>query len=273
MLVAGVTVAGADDLGVDKDGKKNIGDIIRYIGRHFGQRGEAGLFVGEWGTNLLLSLPVFGLDDDDVLRLTPLAGELMGEALAAAIKKNPLLSPMLSEPTDWTRIRKGGLPPDHWASGRPFVREHHQSIENAVKYAIDRRQMNRVLEAINSLQRVPFCINEPVLKFILAYKPPQAPEPESPPLWQRRKFKEHIKAKTNYTAFRYDTAIAEALLWERFWVPLEIEFRGRVCPIPYFNFAKEDRTRALFLFADGEPIGEEGLRWLKAHVASTGDGN
>jgi DNA-directed RNA polymerase len=29
----------------------------------------------------------------------------------------------------------------------------------------------------------------------------------------------------------------------------------------------------LFLFGDGEPIGEEGLKWLKAHVAATADGN
>jgi DNA-directed RNA polymerase len=32
-------------------------------------------------------------------------------------------------------------------------------------------------------------------------------------------------------------------------------------------------VRALFLFADCEPIGEEGLKWLKAHVAGTANGN
>ena len=29
--------------------------------------------------------------------------------------------------------------------------------------------------------------------------------------------------------------------------------------------------RALFLFADGEPIGDEGLKWLKVHTANCGD--
>ena len=33
------------------------------------------------------------------------------------------------------------------------------------------------------------------------------------------------------------------------------------------------RFRGLFLFANGAPIGEEGLRWLKAHVAGQADGN
>jgi DNA-directed RNA polymerase, mitochondrial len=38
-----------------------------------------------------------------------------------------------------------------------------------------------------------------------------------------------------------------------------------------FNFQRDDRVRALFLFADGEPIGEEGLYWLKVHLANCGD--
>ena len=58
----------------------------------------------------------------------------------------------------------------------------------------------------------------------------------------------------------------------RFYVPLNIDFRGRVYPIPHFNFTRDDRVRGLFLFADGKPIGEEGLLWLKAHVAARADG-
>jgi DNA-directed RNA polymerase len=56
-------------------------------------------------------------------------------------------------------------------------------------------------------------------------------------------------------------------------VPLNIDFRGRVYGIPHFNFAREDHVRALFLFADGERIGEDGLQWLKAHVAATAKSN
>jgi DNA-directed RNA polymerase, mitochondrial len=60
---------------------------------------------------------------------------------------------------------------------------------------------------------------------------------------------------------------------ERFYVPLNIDFRGRIYGASHFNFQREDHVRALFLFADGEPIGEEGLLWLKAHVAARADGN
>jgi DNA-directed RNA polymerase, mitochondrial len=55
-------------------------------------------------------------------------------------------------------------------------------------------------------------------------------------------------------------------------VPLNIDFRGRTYAIPHFNFQREDCVRALFLFADDEPIGDEGLKWLKAHVAACADG-
>jgi DNA-directed RNA polymerase, mitochondrial len=58
----------------------------------------------------------------------------------------------------------------------------------------------------------------------------------------------------------------------RFYVPLNIDFRGRIYAIPHFNFQREDCVRALFLFADGEPIGEQGLNWLKAHIAACADG-
>ena len=60
---------------------------------------------------------------------------------------------------------------------------------------------------------------------------------------------------------------------ERFWVPLNIDFRGRLYGIPHFNFSRADHIRGLFVFADGEPIGEDGLRWLKAHGAARADGN
>jgi DNA-directed RNA polymerase, mitochondrial len=49
-------------------------------------------------------------------------------------------------------------------------------------------------------------------------------------------------------------------------------FRGRVYPIPHFNFTRDDRVRGLFLFADSKPIGANGLRCLKAHVAARADG-
>ena len=59
--------------------------------------------------------------------------------------------------------------------------------------------------------------------------------------------------------------------YQRFYTAINLEWRGRVYCVPSFNFQREDRVRALFLFADGEPIGDEGIYWLKVHVANCGD--
>ena len=52
---------------------------------------------------------------------------------------------------------------------------------------------------------------------------------------------------------------------------MNLDFRGRINAVPHFNLYRADRVRALFLFADGEPIGDEGLKWLKVHTANCGD--
>jgi DNA-directed RNA polymerase, mitochondrial len=55
------------------------------------------------------------------------------------------------------------------------------------------------------------------------------------------------------------------------WTPMDLDFRGRVYGAPHFNFQRDERVRALFLFADGEPVGHEGLKWLKVQVANRAD--
>jgi DNA-directed RNA polymerase len=110
--------------------------------------------------------------------------------------------------------------------------------------------MRGVLDAINAMQAVPFAINVPLLEFMLRTGP-----------------------KVPGYAWEIDMITAEAMACrDRFWIPLNIDFRGRIYGIPHFNFQREDHVRALFLFADGEPIGEDGLLWLKAHVAARADG-
>jgi DNA-directed RNA polymerase len=52
----------------------------------------------------------------------------------------------------------------------------------------------------------------------------------------------------------------------KFWTPCNIDTRGRLYGLPHFSFQREDHVRSLFLFAEGEPIGNE-LRWLEAAAA------
>ena len=276
LLVAGVSVAAANYLGTDDEGEKNLRDIALWIGRNIRpsvSEREVNLKVGAWGIEMLLSLPAFKLDGE-LLKMTATAYDLMDGVLARAVASHPLLSPLTTPPVPWTHVRTGGLPADHWAAGIPLIREHHRSIEAAARKAIGMRRMQPVLDAVNVLQRVAFTINNPVLDFVKRDGKPPLPEGQRPPIWQQEKRQEWIEARENHRAFNIDMVTADAMAdVEHFWVPLNIDFRGRIYGIPHFNFAREDRVRALFLFADGEPIGEEGLKWLKAHVAGAAGGD
>jgi len=48
--------------------------------------------------------------------------------------------------------------------------------------------------------------------------------------------------------------------------------RGRVYPLPSFSFIRGDHIRALFEFAEGKPIGDDGLKALKIHLANVAAG-
>ena len=232
--------------------------------------------MGEWAFNMLLALPgVFALDPADVLELTADANDFLDEVLSQAVDNNPLLYPVTTPPLDWTQVNKGGLPAEHWARVS-LIGDNHPAIMGAVRKAIGTGQMQPVLDAVNSLQRVPYRINEHVYEFILRDGEPPGPDDDRPPVWQEQKYKEWQQASAAHLqAFNKDMVFAHSMLATagRFYVPLNMDCRGRVNAIPHFSFYREDRVRALFLFADGEPIGEDGLKWLKAHVARTANGN
>jgi DNA-directed RNA polymerase len=157
--------------------------------------------------------------------------------------------------------------------------------------------MRPALAALNALQSVPFTINERVLGVIRECdargievkglpSTDTQPRPKRPDNWNDlpkttkaewyEEFngvnKNNRKAASDRVLFADDMSTAGLMAeHDRFWMPMYFDWRGRVYSAASFNFLREDRVRALFLFADGEPIGEEGLYWLKVHVANRGD--
>nr|CAB3503932.1 unnamed protein product [Digitaria exilis] len=56
---------------------------------------------------------------------------------------------------------------------------------------------------------------------------------------------------------------------EGFYYPHNLDFRGRAYPMhPYLNHLGSDLCRGVLEFAEGRPLGESGLRWLKIHLAN-----
>jgi DNA-directed RNA polymerase, mitochondrial len=158
--------------------------------------------------------------------------------------------------------------------------------------------MQPALDAVNTLRSVAFKINTRVLevleqcadrgikvKGLVPANLKRAPKPNAfaweamEPSQQGRfhaKNAEVDKRNRGHLSdrllFAEDMKTAYAMLeHRRFYTPMNCDWRGRVYGLSHFNFQREDRVRALFLFADGEPIGAEGLEWLKVHTANCGD--
>lgn len=58
-------------------------------------------------------------------------------------------------------------------------------------------------------------------------------------------------------------------LHDKFYFPHNVDFRGRAYPIPpNLNHIGDDLSRGLLQFDNGKPLGENGFKWLKIHLAN-----
>lgn len=56
---------------------------------------------------------------------------------------------------------------------------------------------------------------------------------------------------------------------EKLYFPHNMDFRGRVYPIPpHLNHMGSDINRGILEFSEAKPLGENGLYWLKVHLAN-----
>lgn len=264
--------------------------------------------VGAWLVETLLeSLPdVFVLEEREgsrdayYLQITEGALKLACDAFEQAVRLRPVMFPSEWPPLPWQSLTLGGPRDPAGHHSTKVVRTLHQETQGLVRAAISDGQMQPTLDALNTIQRVPWTINKRVLEVILecekrgiavkggvkGWGVPPAKDvtlPEYPEGGSASELKQWgidcARAKrTNRTlagerlGFRADLTTAKMLAEnERFYVPHNLDWRGRVYGLSHFNFQRDDRVRALFLFDRGEAIGEDGLRWLKIHTANCGD--
>lgn len=262
---------------------------------------ERRLQAGTWAVDQLLThLPdVFitsANGQEKVLTITESTLAYVDNFIADIVRRHPVWLPKTQEPPPWTDWDNGGTSDKRLSLALRLVRSQHKSVAAAVRKAISDGTMKPALDALNVLQAVAWSINSRVLDVIrecdatgiyvpgLPRNDEQIPEAHSewrdlPPDEQAallRKADQVRKINRRLVGDRallsMDMSTAELMVaHSRFWTPMNLDWRGRVYGLPSFNFQREDRVRALFLFADGEPIGEEGLYWLKVHVANCGD--
>lgn len=247
--------------------------------------------LGAWGRSVLLAaLPdVFAMSEDaNFLHLTEEAAAVRTALVDSVMSRNPVFLPMAVPPKPWGGLYGGG-PLDGRHAGTQVMRTYHRPVKATVKAAALSGAMAPFFDALNALQSVPFAINAPVLSALKACLEAGVPVEGLPaqsmerPLGdpkddaEKRKLR-HERAKVYYynakqssvdIGLRLALRTADLLVdLDRFYTPMNADFRGRVYSVTNFHFQREDRVRALFLFAEGEALGERGLYWLKVHTAN-----
>ncbi len=270
---------------------------------------ERRLRAGEWVLLILLEQlrDVFTVMDapredgkeggeDKFVTLTPAADKHVATIVEQIIEKNTTRLPSADAPRPWTQWDQGAYWDKRRSRSLTLVRKRATETEEAVRQAIRSGEIEPTLRALNALQSVPWTINKRILDVLCRCEEldikvsgvPEAgglpPEDETPADLTEgeriaRKIEQHERHKagrrliSDRALFVEDLKTAGVLAeYKCFYTPMNLDFRGRVNNIPHFHFQREDRVRALFLFAEDEPLGDKGLYWLKVHTANCGDG-
>ena len=281
LLIAGVTACYSVEA-IRRDGEPQeytYAVVCDWIGHGLGfRKGEASLLVGALGNDLLVTLDdVFAQTEDDAvcLNLSESTDRFLDGVIARGISNSPYIFPMLEMPAPWTQVRAGPLSQTMWAN--THILERHRSNIEVARKAITDGRMQPVLDAANYLGRVPLRINTHVLNFALNRPDVDKPLPRQP--WLVDKFLKQEAGRLKYHQLNLGIAQALEQHWG-FYLPYDLDWRGRIYSISHFAYAREDIIRALFEFAEGAVVDDTGpiddercLYWLKAHIAGMADGN
>lgn len=265
--------------------------------------------AGEWGLTLLQeTMPdVFTIDEPVVIRgksqervwrITDHGMAMAMSAVQEAVLKSPVYQPRTEPPKAWDTLVMRVAEDDRTLDRAQLIRTFHKDVLSAAKHAIRTGAMAPALKGLNALQAVPFTINTWILDLMVdCYNRgikvegiPRREQLEIPARMADAEFKElsiparRLLSKTirglhkanrantaDTVQFVEDIETAQRLApVERWYTPMNWDWRTRTYALTRFNFQREDRVRSLFLFANGKPIGEEGIKWLKIHVANCG---
>jgi DNA-directed RNA polymerase len=200
----------------------------------------------------------------------------------------PLYLPMVVKPNPWTSPFTGG----YYTHRTTLVKT--RSLPYLEELANKPEQMANVYKATNLLQDTAYKINPGVLRVLkecwelgggLAGLPLRdgAELPNKPhdidtnevarKAWRKEAALVHeanSHAKSKRTAVAQKLWIAEKFKGEEeLYFPHALDWRGRVYPLPAFvNPQGDDSGRGLLMFAEGKPLGEDGVAWLMVHLAN-----
>ncbi|XP_033195619.2 mitochondrial RNA polymerase isoform X1 [Bombus vancouverensis nearcticus] len=219
----------------------------------------------------------------------PLVSKLYRKVHLKTLTFESLLLPSYSPPSPWVSIHLGG----YLITKTDFIRTSSDfgclwhKFENT-----EPEQLFPIFDSLNQLSSIPWKINTAILDIVIKIfqdggsvelNVPQSVSVLTPPgpIKKNATVEEKQKAAiaiAQYNQKKYDMyslwcdalyklSIANHFRNKIFWLPHNLDFRGRVYPVPpYLNHLSSDLGRSLLLFGKGKPLGPNGLDWLKLHV-------
>ena len=195
-----------------------------------------------------------------------------GHALAAIL--SPKWLPMVYPPRDWVAFDEGA----YLQHRNTVMRMHgHRSQADALK----RADLTQVFKALNCLGRLPWKINIPILNLIKRLwneghgfgEIPTLKDGELDSNATKKQRGRILQENRNLHSLRmsllYRLEVAQMLGNRDFYMPYNLDFRGRAYPIPpHLNHLGSDVARSLLIFGRGKMLGAAGLYWLKIHLAN-----
>ncbi|PRP84512.1 DNA-dependent RNA polymerase [Planoprotostelium fungivorum] len=198
--------------------------------------------------------------------------------------------PMVVPPRPWTSPRRGG----YLTISTDLVRSrgyYKQINELQLINARDPYQLQTLFESLNALSETPWRINNrmrdiiqdaidrggsigelPTMVDLPLPTKPQKGTPMQLSEW-KREYRKALSDNHDLMGRRadvnYKLGVANKFADDVIYFPHNLDFRGRAYPIPpHLNHLGNDMCRSLMLFAEGKPLGEEGLDWIKIHLAN-----
>lgn len=230
---------------------------------------------------------------DKFLQVWPTGLAMAEAAVEDALRRNPVFVPCREAPEPWRSATAGGYWSERERLSARLVRSPMKATQASVRAAFNAGTMKAHVSAVNALQAVPWRIDGEILNLVkwadqrdmLVGKAMEDLPRYDAEAWEKlddtaRKRHSYEAAKRrqhnrtlvgNRVQFAQDVAQAQALAdAERFYTPINCDWRGRIYGVCNFNFQRSDTVRAMFKFAEGVPLGDDGLYWLKIHVANSG---
>jgi len=202
---------------------------------------------------------------------------------------DPINMPMVVRPRRWRSPTYGGyLTPRH---GNRFIKQRNQAYHQEARHM----DLSKVYDSVNHIQDTPWSINVRVLEVMeqvwadgtsLGGLPQREddPIPAKPEdidtneaaknAWKRaaaETYETNAERQSGRIAMHSGLWVARRFADEgSIYYPHELDFRGRVYPIPVFGPSPQgcDWQKSLLHFSEGVPLGLEGFRWLCIHVAN-----